>query len=178
MFATFCGPDDWLAYTKRKLHNAVGFSNKADSVFCINSCSPHGHSSGTHIWGRAFDVLREFLYNHSHSACSRNGCHSHSSLLFRGSICYKVKCSVWEFRKEKKRHKKIDLDHTCFLRKSGILVAHEEGMLKCYSHAELGTLRRVPFLYGFKTNKNRNMVNLGRYRQQAESERGETPGQI
>lgn len=66
---------------------------------------------------------------------------------------------------EKKRHKQINLDHTCFLRKSGILVAHEEGMLKCYRHAELGTLRRVRFLYGFKTNKNRNVVNLGRYRQ-------------
>ncbi len=133
---------------------------------------------GLNIWGWAFDVLREFLYKHSHSACSRNGCHSHSALLFRGSVCYKVKRAVWDFRKEEKRHKKIDLDHTCFLRRSDILVAHEEGTLKCYRHAELGTLHRVPFLYGFKTNKNRNVVNLGRYRQQAESERGDTPGQI
>lgn len=68
MFATLCGPDVRLASTKRKLHNAAGFSNKADSVFCTNSYSPHGHSSGTHIWGRAFDVLWEYLYKHSHSA--------------------------------------------------------------------------------------------------------------
>lgn len=72
-------PYDWFAHTEQKQnknHNAAALSNKAESVSCTNSHSPHGHSSGTHIWGRDLDFLREFLYKHSHSACCRNGCHS------------------------------------------------------------------------------------------------------
>lgn len=53
---------------RKKKFTMLQPSQTKPSLCPAKTFSPHGRSLWTHIWGWAFDVLREFLYKHSHVA--------------------------------------------------------------------------------------------------------------